>query len=63
METKAQEYRKEHDSIGEKMVPKEAYYGVQSLRAAENFSITGVQMPLSRPVMRSLAENSMISLL
>ena len=31
METKAQEYRKEHDSIGEKMVPKEAYYGVQSL--------------------------------
>ena len=44
METKAQEYRKEHDSIGEKMVPKEAYYGVQSLRAAENFSITGLKM-------------------
>ena len=34
-------YRKEQDSIGEKRIPKEAYYGVQSLRAMENFSITG----------------------
>jgi aspartate ammonia-lyase len=34
-------FRLENDSIGEKQVPKEAYYGVQTLRAAENFSITG----------------------
>jgi aspartate ammonia-lyase len=34
-------FRLESDSIGEKQVPKEAYYGVQTLRAAENFNITG----------------------
>lgn len=34
-------YRIERDSVGEKQVPSEAYYGVQSLRAFENFSITG----------------------
>ena len=36
-----QEFRQERDSIGVKEVPAEAYYGVQSLRAAENFHITG----------------------
>src|SRR3712207_3659668 len=34
-------YRIESDSIGEKRVPKEVYYGVQTLRAYENFNITG----------------------
>lgn len=38
------EYRIEHDSIGEKQIPKDAYYGVQTLRAAENFFITGLKM-------------------
>ena len=33
--------RLESDSIGTKEVPVNAYYGVQSLRAMENFSITG----------------------
>lgn len=33
-------YREEQDSIGKKQVPAEAYYGVQTLRAAENFKIT-----------------------
>jgi len=37
-------YRIEKDSIGEKQVPEDAYYGVQSLRALENFSITGLTM-------------------
>lgn len=36
--------RLESDSIGEKQVPKEAYYGVQTLRAAENFKITGYRI-------------------
>ncbi|MBQ9756295.1 MAG: aspartate ammonia-lyase [Clostridia bacterium] len=35
------EYRLEQDSIGEKQVPVDAYYGVQSLRAYENFKISG----------------------
>lgn len=34
--------RMEYDSIGSKEVPKEVYYGVQSLRAKENFYITGM---------------------
>ena len=32
--------RLESDSIGTLEVPAEAYYGVQSLRGKENFSIT-----------------------
>lgn len=51
---KNSEYRLEHDSVGAKEVPIEAYYGVQSLRACENFKITGQEM---RPeIINSLAE-------
>ena len=47
-------YRVESDSIGSKNVPVDAYYGVQSLRGAENFKITGQSL---RPeFIRSLAE-------
>lgn len=38
------EFRIESDSVGEKEVPADAYYGVQSLRAYENFDITGRKM-------------------
>jgi len=37
-------YRIEEDLLGERKVPKEAYYGVQTLRAMENFHITGCKM-------------------
>ncbi len=37
----AEAFRMEHDFIGEKEVPVDAYYGVQSLRGKENFPITG----------------------
>ncbi len=33
--------RKEHDFLGEIEIPDDAYYGVQTLRAMENFRITG----------------------
>ncbi len=36
--------RTEYDSIGKKEVPIDAYYGVQSMRAAENFKITGTRV-------------------
>lgn len=39
-----EEFRKESDSIGSKEVPEHAYYGVQTLRAYENFRITGLNM-------------------
>ncbi|CAB3767285.1 aspartate ammonia-lyase [Paraburkholderia humisilvae] len=37
-------YRVEHDLLGERMVPQAAYYGVHTLRAAENFQISGTQV-------------------
>lgn len=46
--------RNEEDSIGSKKVPEDAYYGVQSLRAAENFAITGET--LNKQMIISLAE-------
>lgn len=37
----SENFRLEHDSVGELEVPADAYYGVQSLRGARNFKITG----------------------
>ena len=45
--------RMECDSIGSKEIPADAYYGVQSARAMENFSITGAK--LHPEMIRSLA--------
>jgi len=36
--------RSEHDLLGEREIPDEALYGVQTLRALENFPITGVPL-------------------
>src|SRR3954470_10774012 len=36
--------RREHDLLGERDVPNEAMYGVQTLRALENFPITGTAL-------------------
>ena len=38
------EFRVESDSIGSKDVPINAYYGVQTLRAYENFKISGIKV-------------------
>ncbi|MBV4417725.1 aspartate ammonia-lyase [Clostridium tyrobutyricum] len=37
-------FRIESDSIGSRKVPKDAYYGVQALRASNNFNITGLNI-------------------
>jgi len=34
--------RTEHDLLGEKQVPANAYYGVQTMRALENFQLSGI---------------------
>src|SRR6188474_2054610 len=39
----AQATRTEKDLLGEKKVPADAYYGVQTLRALENFPVSGVK--------------------
>ncbi len=35
-------HRVEHDFLGEKQIPDNVYYGVQTARALENFQITGI---------------------
>jgi aspartate ammonia-lyase len=40
------ETRKEVDPLGEKLIPKDAYYGIQTLRATENFPVSGIKAPL-----------------
>lgn len=37
-------FRVEHDFLGEKQIENDCYYGVQTLRAKENFDITGIQI-------------------
>ena len=39
------EYRVERDPLGEVRVPADAYYGVQTQRAVENFPISGMMSP------------------
>lgn len=46
-------FRIEQDYLGTKKVPKEAYYGIQSLRSKENFQIT--KRGLSRQMIKALA--------
>ncbi|NLF41837.1 MAG: aspartate ammonia-lyase, partial [Bacteroidales bacterium] len=36
--------RPEHDLLGNRDVPAEAYYGIQTMRGMENFNISGVTM-------------------
>lgn len=45
--SKARGGRIEKDSLGERKVPSDAYYGIQTLRALENFRASGVLHPES----------------
>lgn len=47
--------RQEHDLLGYRELPDEAYYGVQTLRGAENFSITGVHLSVYPDFIKALA--------
>jgi len=51
----AQKTRLEHDLIGDREVPAHCYYGIQTLRALENFPITGVPIASSPELVRGLA--------
>ncbi|HEY1609129.1 MAG TPA: lyase family protein, partial [Paraburkholderia sp.] len=39
-----EQYRVEHDLLGERRVPHDVYYGVHTLRAKENFEISGTRI-------------------
>ena len=47
--------RREHDLLGELDVPDEAYWGVHTLRAVQNFPITGVPIGHYTELVRALA--------
>ncbi len=36
--------RKEHDLLGDRQVPHEFFYGIQTMRALENFNISGISL-------------------
>ncbi len=47
--------RMEHDSLGNKEINNDYYFGVQTLRALENFNITGVPMSAYRQFIKAMA--------
>ena len=47
--------RQEHDLLGERDVPADALYGIQTLRGVENFPITGVRLSHYPTLVRHLA--------
>jgi len=47
--------RIEHDLVGDREVPAGAYYGVHTLRARENFAITGTAISIYPDLVRALA--------
>ncbi|NBS02406.1 MAG: aspartate ammonia-lyase, partial [Rhizobiales bacterium] len=47
--------RREHDLIGDKDVPASAYYGVHTLRAVENFPVTGTPISIYPDLINALA--------
>jgi len=47
--------RTEHDLLGYREVPDEYYYGIQTLRAIENFNISGITLNFYPDLIQSLA--------
>ncbi|MDT0449746.1 aspartate ammonia-lyase [Streptomyces hesseae] len=48
-------FRSEHDLLGDRDVPAHAYYGVHTLRAVENFPITGTPIAVYPDLVTALA--------
>ncbi|MES2537252.1 MAG: aspartate ammonia-lyase [Pseudomonadota bacterium] len=48
-------HRTERDLLGDRAIPNEAYYGVHTLRAVENFSITGTPISIYPDLINALA--------
>ncbi|MBS1157749.1 MAG: Aspartate ammonia-lyase [Proteobacteria bacterium] len=49
-------HRLEHDLLGDREVPVAAYYGVHTLRAQENFAITGISIAVYPDLICALAQ-------
>ncbi|MFH8613005.1 aspartate ammonia-lyase [Streptomyces sp. NPDC018029] len=53
--TAAPALRREHDLLGDRDVPADAYWGIHSLRATENFPITGIPISVYPQLIDALA--------
>jgi aspartate ammonia-lyase len=51
----ATEFRIEHDLLGDREIPRGAYWGVHTLRAVDNFAITGQNLSSNTFLVRGLA--------
>ena len=51
--------RTEHDLLGNREVPADAYYGIHTLRAVENFPVTGTPISHYPELIRALAQIKM----
>lgn len=49
-------YRREHDSLGEREVSNAHYYGVQTIRAVENFPFSGVRLSHFQHLVNAFAQ-------
>ena len=47
--------RLEHDLIGDRQVPDHVYYGIHTLRALENFPVTGTPISIYPDLIKALA--------
>jgi len=52
-------HRIEHDLLGDRQVPADVYYGVHTLRAVENFPVTGTTIAHYPDLLRALAQIKM----
>ena len=52
-------FRVEHDLLGDRQVPAEVYYGIHTLRAVENFPVTGTPIAHYPDLIRALARIKM----
>ncbi|MCK4565962.1 MAG: aspartate ammonia-lyase, partial [Candidatus Thorarchaeota archaeon] len=50
-----EKFREESDLLGSRMVPKDAYWGIQTLRAQENFDVSRVNLSKYSTLIQSLA--------
>jgi aspartate ammonia-lyase len=48
-------FRLEHDLLGEREIPAQAYWGIHTLRALENFPISGIPLSTYPDLIKSLA--------
>ncbi len=63
MKEQLKTYRVEHDLLGQKSIPNDAYYGIHTLRAMENFKISHSKISDNKLMVKALATTKKASAL